>query len=197
MPCAFCEGLLQPRSSRRILRKSRRCGVTLQKKRGPFMRSAALALVTAELLLACSAFHNVHVTPVRQTWPLAGLRVAGACTHTPPRRQCTRGTVQASGSERLTAASEATTRALAPDKRGSVHFINLSNGVEVLPILQVSALCYFERAKPLLHFGTTQHLHVKMLLTSLASIARAFRRRSFGSRAHIARLTTSTESSVV
>jgi hypothetical protein len=136
VPCAFCEGLLQPRSSRRILRKSRRCGVTLQKKRGPFMRSAALALVTAELLLACSAFHNVHVTPVRQTWPLAGLRVAGACTHTPPRRQCTRGTVQASGSERLTAASEATTRALAPDKRGSVHFINLSNGVEALPMLE-------------------------------------------------------------
>ena len=117
------------------------------------MRNAALALVTAELLLACSAFHNVQVTHVRPTWPLAGLRVAGACCAP---RQGTCGTVRASGSERLTAASEATTKALAPDKRGSVHFINLSNGVEVLPILQVSAQC----SKPLLHFSTTKHLHV-------------------------------------
>ncbi|MGB1606059.1 MAG: hypothetical protein ACPIOQ_75735, partial [Promethearchaeia archaeon] len=40
------------------------------------------------------------------------------------------------GSERLTATSTATTTALAPDHRGSLHFINLSNGVEALPLLR-------------------------------------------------------------
>ena len=39
-------------------------------------------------------------------------------------------------SERLTATSTATTTALSPDHRGSLHFINLSNGVEALPLLR-------------------------------------------------------------
>ena len=39
-------------------------------------------------------------------------------------------------SNRLTAASEATTKTLPPSRRGSLHFVNLSNGVEALPLLQ-------------------------------------------------------------
>ena len=38
-------------------------------------------------------------------------------------------------SQRLTAASLATTTSLPPEQRGSVHFVNLSNGVEALPTL--------------------------------------------------------------
>merc|ERR1712216_610394 len=37
---------------------------------------------------------------------------------------------------RLTADSQATTSALREEERGSVHFVNLSNGVEALPLLQ-------------------------------------------------------------
>ena len=37
---------------------------------------------------------------------------------------------------RLNADSEATTKALRDEARGSVHFVNLSNGVEALPLLK-------------------------------------------------------------
>ena len=96
-------------------------------------RGRALVLVVAaELVLACSAFQRLPIT--------AGLRPAGECACTSSRRQCALSGARASGMTtgpgRLSAASEATTKALHPDKRGSVHFINLSNGIELLPMLQ-------------------------------------------------------------
>ena len=89
---------------------------------------------------AC-AFHGLSAAP--------GCAVSGAARTQPTRpglgstarragcgRQPLALAAAAQRPERLSAASEASTTALPSDKRGSVHFINLSNGVEALPMLE-------------------------------------------------------------
>ena len=86
---------------------------------------------------AC-AFHGLAAAP--------GRAVAGAAGTLPTRpglvrrARCERQPLSLAAAaqrpERLSASSEASTTALPGDKRGSVHFINLSNGVEALPMLE-------------------------------------------------------------
>ena len=86
--------------------------------------------------------------PPGRSWTLPRASAAGAWVSLrtrSARRLALHATADGAGEEaggaaaslgRLTADSQATTSALREEERGSVHFVNLSNGVEALPLLQ-------------------------------------------------------------